>query len=176
MVLEIENMRSTSRRDRGFTLLELMTALAVVGVLVAVGVPQLRDLTIAQRITGAAQDLHIDLALARNEAVTRATTVTVCPSTDMVTCTNDGWVNGRLVFIDANADGVIDVGELVIKQSLALETGLTATPAAGFVTFNARGQAAALTIGICQTNYTGRNIDIKSTGHASVVTPAVVCP
>jgi hypothetical protein len=114
--------------------------------------------------------------LARNEAVTRATNVTVCPSTDMVTCTNDGWANGRLVFIDANADGVIDVGELVIKQSLALETGLTATPAAGFVTFNARGQAAALTIGICQTNYTGRNIDIKSTGHASVVTPAVVCP
>ena len=63
MVLEIENMRSTRRRDRGFTLLELMTALAVAGVLIAVGVPQLRDLTIAQRITGAAQDLHIDFGV-----------------------------------------------------------------------------------------------------------------
>jgi type IV fimbrial biogenesis protein FimT len=176
MVLEIENMGSTGRRDCGFTLLELMTALAVAGVLIAVGVPQLRDLTIAQRITGAAQDLHMDLALARNEAVTRATNVTVCPSSDLTACTNDGWANGRLVFIDANADGVVDAGELVIKQSQPLAMGLTATPPAGFVTFNARGQAAAVTIGICQSNYTGRNIDIKSTGHASVITPAVVCP
>ena len=59
----------------------------------------------------------------------------------MATCTDDGWGNGRLVFIDANADGVIDVGELVIKQSLPLVMGLTATPAAGFVTFNARGRS-----------------------------------
>jgi type IV fimbrial biogenesis protein FimT len=177
MVPEIENMTSTMcRRERGFTLLELMTALAVAAVLITVGVPQLRDLTIRQRITGAAQDLHIDLALARNEAVTRATNVTVCPSNDLATCTNDGWGNGRLIFIDANANGVVDVGELVVKQAQPLTTGLTATPAAGFVTFNSRGQTAALTIGICQSGYVGRNIDIKTTGHASVVTPAVNCP
>ena len=77
MIPDIENMRSTSiKREQGFTLLELMTALAVAAVLIAVGVPQLRDLTIQQRLTGAAQDLHVDLALARNEAVTRATSVT----------------------------------------------------------------------------------------------------
>jgi type IV fimbrial biogenesis protein FimT len=176
MVLEVETMSSKSRRERGFTLLELMTTLAVAAVLIAVGVPQLRDLTIQQRITGAAQDLHIDLALARNEAVTRATNVSVCPSTDLVACTNDGWGNGRLTFIDANADGVVDAGELVVKQSQPIATGLTAGPAAGFVTFNSRGQTAALTIGICESGYVGRNIDIKSTGHASVVTPAVTCP
>jgi type IV fimbrial biogenesis protein FimT len=165
-----------SKRERGFTLLELMTALAVAAVLIAIGVPQLRDLTIQQRITGATQDLHIDLALARNEAVTRATNVTVCPSTDLINCTNDGWGNGRLTFIDANANGSVDVGELVVKQSPPLANGLTASPAAGFVTFNSRGQTAALTIGICDSGYVGRNIDIKSTGHASVVTPAVTCP
>ena len=177
MVPDVENMSSTSiKHEQGFTLLELMTALAVAAVLIAVGVPQLRDLTIQQRITGAAQDLHVDLALARNEAVTRATNVTVCPSTDLATCTNDGWGNGRLTFIDANANGVVDAGELVVKQSAPLATGLTAIPAAGFVTFNSRGQTAALTIGICDSGYVGRNIDIKSTGHASVVTPAVTCP
>ena len=177
MVPDVENMRSTnSKHEQGFTLLELMTALAVGAVLIAVGVPAMRDLTIQQRITGAAQDLRIDLALARNEAVTRATTVTVCPSSDLATCTNDGWGNGRLTFIDANANGVVDAGELVVKQSLPLAVGLTATPAAGFVTFNARGQATALTIGICDSGYVGRNIDIKSTGHASVIEPAVTCP
>ena len=177
MVPDVANMSSMSiKHEQGFTLLELMTALAVAAVLIAVGVPQLRDLTIQQRITGAAQDLHVDLALARNEAVTRATNVTVCPSTDLATCTNDGWGNGRLTFIDANANGVVDAGELVVKQSAPLATGLTAIPAAGFVTFNSRGQTAALTIGICDSGYVGRNIDIKSTGHASVVTPAVTCP
>jgi len=179
MVPDVENMRSkSSKREHGFTLLELMTAVAVAAVLLAVGVPQLRDLTIQQRITGATQDLHVDLASARNEAVTRATSVTVCVSSDMLTCTNDGWGNGRLTFIDANANGVIDAGELVVRQSLPLATGLTTTaaPAAGFVTFNSRGQTAALTIGICDSGYVGRNIDIKTTGHASVVTPAVTCP
>jgi hypothetical protein len=81
-----------------------------------------------------------------------------------------------LTFIDANANGVVDGGELVVKQADPLPMGLTATPGAGFVTFNARGQATALTIGICQSGYVGRNIDIKSTGHASVVEPAVTCP
>src|SRR6516162_9889750 len=126
MVPDTANMRSTkSKHEQGFTLLELMTAVTVAAVLLAVGVPSLRDLTIRQRITGAAQDLHIDLTLARNEAVTRATNVTVCPSTDLVNCTNDGWVNGRLTFIDANANGVVDVGELVVKQTPPLATGLT---------------------------------------------------
>jgi type IV fimbrial biogenesis protein FimT len=169
-------MKSTRKSQLGFTLLELMTALGVAGVLLAVGVPALRDLTIRQRIAGAAQDLHIDLTVARNEAVTRATNVTVCPSSDLATCTNDGWANGRLIFVDPNANGSIDLGEQVIKQADPLASGLTATPAGGFVTFNSRGQATAVTIGICDSGQVGRNIDLKSTGHASVVEPAVVCP
>jgi type IV fimbrial biogenesis protein FimT len=169
-------MESTRKPHLGFTLLELMTALAVGAILLALAVPSLRDLTIRQRITGAAQDLHVDLAFARSEAVTRATNVTVCPSADLVACSNDGWGNGRLVFVDPNANGTIDAGEVVIKQADALASGLTATPAAGFVTFNSRGQAAPVTIGICESAQIGRNIDVKSTGHASVVTPAVTCP
>ncbi len=169
-------MQPTLTQQRGVTLLELMTALAVAAILFSVGAPALRDLTIRQRISGAAQDLHIDLAFARNEAVTRATNVTVCPSTDLVACSNDGWGNGRLIFIDPNANGAIDVGEVVVKQSAALAGGLTTTPAAGFVTFNSRGQATAVTIGICESAYVGRNVAIKSTGHASVVTPAANCP
>ncbi len=169
-------MKPTTKQQRGVTLLELMTALAVAAILVSVGTPALRDMTIRQRISGAAQDLHIDLALARNEAVTRATNVTVCPSADLIGCSNNGWGNGRLIFVDQNANGSIDAGEVVVKQSAALAGGLTATPAPGFVTFNSRGQAAPATIGICESAYVGRNIDIKSTGHASVVTPAVNCP
>ena len=68
------------------------------------------------------------------------------------------------------------ISALVVKQSPPIAMGLTAGPAAGFVTFNSRGQTAALTIGICESGYVGRNIDIKSTGHASVVTPAAACP
>ncbi len=163
-------------QHRGFTLLELMTALGVAAILVSVGTPALRDMTIRQRISAAAQDLHIDLAFARNEAVTRATNVTVCPSADLIACSNNDWANGRLIFVDPNANGAIDVAEVVVKQSRALAGGLTATPAGGFVTFNSRGQATPLTIGICESAYVGRNVDIKSTGHASVVTPAANCP
>jgi type IV fimbrial biogenesis protein FimT len=169
-------MRATRKHDEGFTLLELLTALAISAIIAGIAIPSLRDMTMRQRMTGAAQDLHADLALARSEAVTRATNVTVCPSSDLATCTNDGWANGRLVFVDPNANGAIDVGELVVKQSEPLAAGFTATPGAGFVTFNSRGQAAPVIIGICKSSLFGRNLDIKSTGHASVVTPAVACP
>ena len=164
--------------QRGFTLLELMTALSIAAVLVAVGAPALTDMTQNQRIKAAADDLQIDLALARSEAVTRATNVTVCTTSDNATCTNDGWANGRIVFVDSNANGTIDAGDTDIRHAVAVGHGLTssASVAGGFVTFNARGQVVTpIVIGICKSGLYGRTIDIKSTGHPSVNKTAAVC-
>ena len=92
--------------QKGFTLLELMVTITIAGILLAVAVPALGTFVRGSRLSGSARDFVVDFALARNEAVLRATTVSVCTSTDLTTCDASGWGSGRLVFIDGGAPGV----------------------------------------------------------------------
>jgi type IV fimbrial biogenesis protein FimT len=57
--------------SRGFTLVELMTALAISALLVAIAVPTMRSFIENTRIRAASESLQNGLALARNEAVRR---------------------------------------------------------------------------------------------------------
>jgi type IV fimbrial biogenesis protein FimT len=163
-------------RQHGFNLLELMLGITVMGILIAVAVPSLRDMTLRQRIVAAAQDLQLDLTLARQEAVTRGASVTVCTSADGATCSNDGWEQSRIVFADQNANGLLDGTDEPIKYSKALE-GLTATSADAFITFSPTGAiATASLINICHTGFKGRNLRIKRTGNPMLETMTLDCP
>jgi type IV fimbrial biogenesis protein FimT len=74
-------------RQAGFTLIELVIAIAIVAVLLAVGVPSLRDMAVSQRVRGAANDLYSDLIFARAEAIKRNAQVSVVRETG-------GWLQG----------------------------------------------------------------------------------
>lgn len=58
-------------RERGFTLLELMIAFAIVGILSAVAIPSISSWIQNSRIDAAAQTLSAGILLARSEAITR---------------------------------------------------------------------------------------------------------
>lgn len=62
---------------RGVTLLELLVALAVLAILVAAGVPGLREFIITQRLKAAAETVYADLTLARDEALHRNRTISI---------------------------------------------------------------------------------------------------
>ncbi|MBP6675222.1 MAG: GspH/FimT family pseudopilin, partial [Vitreoscilla sp.] len=66
------------RSTLGFTLVETMTALAVSGILTAVGVPQLSGLMGAKGVEGSVSSLATALRLAKSEAMKRGETVSVC--------------------------------------------------------------------------------------------------
>ena len=59
----------TSGRSSGFTLVELMVSVAVLGVLLVMGVPSLRGVIENGRIRTAGESMKYGLALARSEAV-----------------------------------------------------------------------------------------------------------
>lgn len=65
------------RNVRGFTLIELITTIVVLAILVGLALPSFRSFVANQRIRNASFDLMASLTLARSEAITRATTVSL---------------------------------------------------------------------------------------------------
>ena len=76
-----------SRAARGFTLVELMTVLAVLGVVAASSVPGLRSFAASQKVKSLSYDMTTDLLLARSEALKRNVSVNM-------TATNANWASG----------------------------------------------------------------------------------
>ena len=71
--------RSTSARPAGFTVIEILMVLVILGLVAAVGAPSMRDLIASTRVKGAASDLFGSLMFARSEAIKRNANVDVVP-------------------------------------------------------------------------------------------------
>lgn len=76
---------------RGFTLAELMIVVAVFAVLVGAALPSYNQFVRNMRVKNASFDVFSSLVLARSEAITRNTAVTMAP------VTAGTWTNGWTV-------------------------------------------------------------------------------
>jgi type IV fimbrial biogenesis protein FimT len=109
----------------GYTLLELMVVVAIVGILSTMAVPGFRDSIGRNTRESAAADLVSSLSLARSEAVTQSANIAVCRSTDQATCANSSeadWNDGWLVFTDLDSDGAVDVGESLLQAHSSMQS------------------------------------------------------
>lgn len=179
-------IHSTLRPARGFTLIELMIAVALLAVGLALGTPYIRDAVMNVRMTGQANDLMADLALARSEAVKRNVRVALCTSTDGTTCGGSTWADGWIVFPDLNGNGTQDAAtELAFKAHGKLD-GANTVQVCGdvgggprYLPYRPNGVSGTgfVAFVICDSRTTplnGRNIDITTTGRANVT--RVTCP
>lgn len=132
-------MRKT---QHGFTLPELLTAMAVVAILAGLAIPTLRQFSANSRTTAANNSLVSALAFARSEALRRSTPVTVCSSTDSATCANSTtWSTGWIAITDLNANGALDGADVVVQAWSAPAGNVAVTSTAKFLTYDARGMA-----------------------------------
>lgn len=75
------------RRDAGFTVIEMLVTLTILGILVSLAVPSFRDLILSSRVRSGASDLYAALVYSRSEAIKRNTNITLTPVAG-------GWANG----------------------------------------------------------------------------------
>ena len=96
---------SAPASQRAFSLIELITLVAVAAVLLGAGIPGFRQLTASSAMTGAAGELMAHLQLARSEAILRDLPVVVCPSPDGLHCDDTSpWNQGLMIFADRDGD------------------------------------------------------------------------
>ncbi|MFO6421105.1 GspH/FimT family pseudopilin [Hylemonella sp. W303a] len=101
---------------QGFTLVELMLALAIGALLASLAAPAYQRFLLQRGVQAAVDALVGDLRYARSEALMRSARVSVCSSRDGAAClTTPDWAAGWIVFADANGDGVVDAADRVLR-------------------------------------------------------------
>jgi type IV fimbrial biogenesis protein FimT len=119
---------------KGVTLIEVMVVVVIVSILGTLAAPSFRTFIANQRLSSEANDLVSDISFARSEAVKRSAAITICKTTnpnasspDCSVSATDRWTAGRLVFVDTNGDGLLDLslGEEIIRIRQALDGATT---------------------------------------------------
>ncbi|WP_350310657.1 GspH/FimT family pseudopilin [Marinobacter sp. SS13-12] len=103
----------TRKKTSGFTLIELMITVALVGVIAAFAVPSFANLIANSRLASASNDVVGVLNYARSQAVKEGRRVIVS-ATD-----GANWANGISVWIDRNGNGSMQDAEELRRTSAA---------------------------------------------------------
>lgn len=111
-------------RAAGITLLELLLALAVLGVLLGIALPDMSDWAEAARARTVTRSLAAQIALARSTAAARQQWVSICPTVDQLAC-GGSWREGSMVFSDRNGDRRVNQDDAVIRLHGPLPEGET---------------------------------------------------
>lgn len=135
-------MLNPALHSRGVSLIELMIAIAILGILLSIAVPSFRTWILNTQIRTAAEALNNGLQLARGEAVRRNTNV------QFVLGAGTGWTVGcATVVADVDGDGRDDCPEVIQTRAAgegSKDATLSVTPAgATTVTFNGYGRVTA---------------------------------
>lgn len=153
-------------RAKGFTLIELMVVVALMGIMAAMAAPSFNTFLVRQRIKDANSELVSHLTLARSEAIKRNSDVTIGSVS-----TSANWSSGWKV--TAVESGVITtLAQSSNLKNLTLSSG---TSGPGSIVFNRSGRtessAATISFQISDASpgstVTGRCVSIGLTGVSS---------
>lgn len=128
-------------RQAGFTIIEMMTALALLGVLVAAAVPSFQSTMARARLEGAVNLLAIDLQYTRSESVRRRTTATLTAAV--------GGDSYTITYVDPS-----DSASTLTLKTVAMpsDVSVSATGAVTFSSLRGLGNARTFTLTSSRTS------------------------
>jgi type IV fimbrial biogenesis protein FimT len=132
---------SNGCKQRGFTLGELLTTMTVVGLSLSFAVPSFNTIVNNNRRANGINQLVSTMHLARSEAITRNTQITVCPSQNGLGCQGVGWNQGWILFPDTNGDRAVNPGEVILANNPAnLRLEMQSAEFANFFVYRPNGR------------------------------------
>jgi type IV fimbrial biogenesis protein FimT len=164
----------------GFSLLELILALAIGAILLGIAVPSFTAIIRQNRIANETNEFMVTLSLARSEAVKRGVRISVCSSNAAQTACSGAtnWSNGWLLFSDPDgAAGTIDPDAAAPDDAIIQawpppsQHGMNVTAGRAFLSYSSDGRADVATLFTltpqsCSGN-DARTINVNLSGRAS---------
>jgi type IV fimbrial biogenesis protein FimT len=151
-----------ARRERGFTLIELMITITVMSVLLVVVAPSFQSAMMSNRLSSYANDWAAAARLAKGEAIKRGVTlvagvpqstqVLLCRSSDGAACATSGtWQQGWIVCVDANSNNLCDSGETILSAQSSLSSDYHFTSTSYTLAFQPTGMVTSgTTLTLCR--------------------------
>lgn len=161
---------------QGYSLVEVLMTLIIVGILVAIAYPSYRSFIQNTRVTTLTNDFMSSLAYARAEALKGDVAVTICPTADdnYYDCgPAANWPRGWIIFQDRNQNGhVANLKDRlkVYRSGVGDIQVMTTVP---YITYNRAGFLSAgigaftLSLTDCVGN-SARLVNLSPTGRATL--------
>jgi Tfp pilus assembly protein FimT len=131
-------------RSQGFSLVQLMITVALVGILTGLAIPSYKYITNTNRIANEINGLLGDFQYARFAAIKTGQPVTICssanPTATPPTCAvSTNWAQGWIVFNDTAGTGQYVGAEGVLRVGQSLAGSDTLVGGIAGITFNREG-------------------------------------
>lgn len=165
-------------RPNGFTLIEVMVVLGIVGILTALALPSFTVLLVKRSVQSASQALVDDLRYTRTEALRRSKKVSICSlaANSTTACSGNpaAWANGWMIFTDEDGSTVgsyESASEEIIRVQqpppniATIQQITTPSSTRDVFTYYANGW----------TKSASETLEVTPTSNVSAVTKRIVC-
>lgn len=168
-------------KNAGFTLMELMIAIALGVILLGIGIPSLSHLLGSNSLATQEKILLNTLHYARQQAISHQQTVTLCLTTTNGTeeqCVTGGATR-LLVFIDSNPDQKLNGSEVTITASPEFPADLAISADTQALRFTPDGTITSdneVIFSLCVSGEKGIEIEVMPAGRAHSQASGAECP